>query len=84
MQILYMPNDCSVIGPLSFSALEGRTSYDWQDTAMKLSPKTLRMLGRQLQELPFMYSRHGTYSQATSKQLNMCFTGCIEFASNQL
>ena len=53
-------------------------------TALKLSPKTLCILGRRLLGLLFMYSRHGTYSQATPGLLNACVTGCNEYDSKQL
>ena len=67
----------------AFSGLGRRTSYDWWVTASKLCPKTHHILIWTLLVLLFMYSRCGTYSQATPELLNTCITRCDKFASNQ-
>ena len=48
----------------------------------KLSPNTQNVLIRTHLWLLFMYSGHGTHSQATPRLLNRCTTGCNEFASS--
>ena len=65
------------------TCVELRVSYDRWVTAMKLSPETLRMLSSQVLELLFKYSGHGTYCQATPRQLSLCVTGCDELPSNR-
>ena len=67
---------------MCISGLGWCTSYDWQATALKLSPKTLCVLGRQLLGLLFNYSGRHTYGQATPKLLNAC--NCKDKAEVQL
>ena len=68
----------------AFSGLGQHMSYDRRATALKQSLKPHCVLVHQLLGLLFMYSRHGTDSQATTGLLNVCATGCDKIASNQL
>ena len=56
----------------SFSGLGQRKSYDWQAMAWKQCPRTHHVLVWTLLGLLFTNSRHGTYSQATPRLLNVC------------
>ena len=83
MQILYLPSDYSATGGSSFSGLWWWMTYAWQATATKRSPSTQDILILTLLWLLFIHSGHCTNSQATSRLLNTCVTGCNEFSSNK-
>ena len=61
---------------------ELRVCYDWRATALKLSPKWFGFPPRHFFGFSPNNCGHGTYSQATPRELNPCIKGSNEFARN--